>query len=354
MSSTTINTPTNLPQMEYARLGNTGMKVSRLCLGCMSFGSSKWSPWVKDEEESIKFIEESYKLGINFFDTADTYSNGESERVLGKALKKIGAPRSRVVVATKVNFPVQDDVSVFDLFAGKAPEFVNRVGLSRKHIMDAVDASLKRLDLEYIDLYIIHRFDPETPIEETMEALNDVVCSGKVRYIGASSMATWQFQKMNHIAERNGWAQFVSMQNLYNLVYREEEREMVPYVQDAKIGMTPWSPLNAGSLAGKKRDITERSRSVFTADNWHPSSLQESNNVIMDRIGELANKYQATYSQIAMAWHLAKPYVSSPIIGVSKMEQLYDLVGCLKIKLTNEEVKYLEEPYTPRAAILQV
>lgn len=187
-----------------------------------------------------------------------------------------------------------------------------------------------------------------------MEALNDAVRSGKVRYIGASSMATWQFQKMNNIAERNGWAQFVSMQNLYNLVYREEEREMVPYIQDVGIGMTPWSPLNAGTLAGKNRDATERNQSDFTADKWQPSSLQESNNVLMDRIGELANKYQATYSQIAMAWHLAKPYVSSPIIGVSKIEQLYDLVGCLKVNLTDEEVKYLEEPYTPRAAILGV
>ncbi|EPB84130.1 alcohol dehydrogenase [Mucor circinelloides 1006PhL] len=351
MSSATIATPNDLPQMEYVRLGNTGMKVSRLCLGCMSFGSSKWSSWVKDEEESIQIIEESYKLGFNFFDTADTYSNGESERVLGKALKKIGAPRSRVVVATKVYFPVHDDVSVFDVLAGKKPEFVNRVGLSRKHIMDAVDASLKRLDMDYIDLYIIHRFDPETPIEEIMEALNDVVRSGKVRYIGASSMAAWQFQKMNNIAERNGWAKFVSMQNLYNLVYREEEREMMPYCKDAGIGITPWSPLNAGTLAGKKRESTERANSEFTPDRWQPSSLQESNDLIMDRIGELATKHKATYSQIAMAWHLAKPYVHSPIIGVSKLEQLYDLVGCLKIKLTEEEVKYLEEPYTPRAAM---
>lgn len=183
-----------------------------------------------------------------------------------------------------------------------------------------------------------------------MEALNDLVRSGKVRYLGASSMATWQFQKMNNVAERNGWAKFVSMQNLYNLVYREEEREMVGYCQDAGISMTPWSPLNAGQLTGKNRD-TERTKSIFTADNWHPSSLQESNEVILDRIGELATNYDATYAQIAMAWHLTKPYVSSPIIGASKMEQLYDLVGCLRIKLTEEEVKYLEEPYTPRASI---
>ncbi|KAL9537715.1 hypothetical protein MBANPS3_011528 [Mucor bainieri] len=347
MSSTTTE---DFPKMEYVRLGNTGMRVSRLCLGCMSYGSSKWASWVKDEKEGIEFIEASYKLGINFFDTADTYSNGESERVLGKALKTIGAPRSRVVIATKVNFPVHKDVGTFGGNFQNDPEYVNGFGLSRKHILDAVDASLKRLDTDYIDLYIIHRFDLNTPIEETMEALNDVVRSGKVRYIGASSMSTWQFQKMNFVAEKNGWAKFVSMQNLYNLIYREEEREMVPYIRDAGIGMTPWSPLSGGELAGKNRN-TNREQSIFTMKNLHPATQHESNEVILDRIGELSKKYNATYAQIAMAWQFTKPYVTSPIIGASKMEQLHDLVRSLSIKLTEEEVKYLEEPYAPRNMI---
>ncbi|EPB81280.1 aryl-alcohol dehydrogenase (NADP+) [Mucor circinelloides 1006PhL] len=347
MSATTTE---DFPQMEYVRLGNTGMKVSRLCLGCMSYGSSKWAPWVKDEKESMELIEASYKLGINFFDTADVYSNGESEKVLGKALKKIGAPRSRVVVATKVMFPVHKDVGTFNNKVQDDPEYVNEFGLSRKHILDAVDASLKRLDTGYIDLYIIHRFDPNTPIEETMEALNDVVRSGKVRYIGASSMSTWQFQKMNFVAEKNGWAKFVSMQNLYNLVYREEEREMIPYCLDSSIGMTPWSPLSGGELAGKNRN-TARQTSRFAMKNVHPTTQHESNEIILDRVGELAKKYSATYAQIAMAWQFTKPYVTSPIIGLSKMEQLHDLVRSLSIKLTEEDAKYLEEPYAPRNVI---
>ncbi|KAI9474105.1 MAG: NADP-dependent oxidoreductase domain-containing protein [Benjaminiella poitrasii] len=348
--STAAASTTELPQMQYVRLGKTGLRVSRICLGCMSFGSSKWSPWVKDEKDSIEFIKKAYEAGINFFDTANTYSNGESERVLGKALREIGADRGRVVIATKVRMPVYDKLEEFGNDPMTKPYMVNRFGLSRKHIFDAVEASLKRLDVDYIDLYQIHRADPNTPFEETMEALNDLVRMGKVRYIGASSMATWQFQKYNNIAERNGWAKFVSMQNLYNLIYREEEREMVPYCVDSGIGMIPWSPLASGELLGKKRD-TVRSGSFFIASKIHPEMKANSNDIIIDRVTELAKKHNVSNAQVAMAWEFTKPYVTAPILGVSKIEQLYDSIRALDLKLTEEEVKYLEEPYTPRNTI---
>jgi len=346
-----MSTPTTeLPKMEYVRFGKTGLKVSKICLGCMSYGSPDWSPWIKSEEESIKHIKAAYEAGINFFDTADTYSSGLSEIILGKALKEIGAPRGRVVIATKVFFPVCD--SPADMMKGFAtfaqdPNLINRVGLSRKHIFDAVDASLKRLGVDYIDLYQIHRLDTGTPMEEIMEALNDLVRSGKVRYIGASSMTAWQFQKLNNIAERKGWAKFVSMQNLYNLLFREEEREMIPYCVDAGIAGIPYSPLASGIIAGKNRK-TDRSSTWFQMTTIYPNTKQDSNDIIVDHVEEIAKKYNATSAQIALAWHFTKPFSTSPIVGVSKIEQLYDLLGALKIKLTEEDVKYLEEPYTAR------
>ncbi|GAN02446.1 aldo/keto reductase [Mucor ambiguus] len=344
MSSDAATSP--VPQMKYVRLGNTGLRVSRLCLGCMSFGLSAWSPWVKEEKEAIEVIREAAKLGVNFFDTADTYSNGVSEEILGKAIK--GMDRSRIVIATKVFGPVFDDVNRLDRTGMKEdPALVNRIGLSRKHIFDAVDASLKRLDVDYIDLYQIHRLDKDTPMEEIMEALNDVVRSGKVRYIGASSMDTWEFQKLNSIAEKNGWAQFVSMQNLYNLLYREEEREMAPYCLDARIGWIPWSPLAMGELVGKNRSST-RSSSTLTLGMFKATRDEIANNSIIDRVQEIAQKYNATNAQIALAWEYTKPYVSSPIVGVSRIEQLKDLIGALDVKLTEEDVKYLEEPYSPK------
>jgi len=344
MSTTT----TELPKMEYVRFGNTGLKVSKICLGCMSYGSPIWSPWVKEEEESIKAIKVAYEAGINFFDTADLYSNGLSEIILGKALKEIGAPRGRVVIATKVFFPVSDTALPVRIsnFADD-PELVNRFGLSRKHILDAVDASLKRLGVDYIDLYQIHRLDSNTPMEEIMEALNDVVRSGKVRYIGASAMTAWQFQKLNNIAERRGWAKFVSMQNLYNLLFREEEREMIPYCLDAGIAGIPYSPLASGIIAGKKRDTTRSSTGVLMT-TIYPNTKQDSNDTIVEHVETIAKKYNATNAQIALAWHFTKPFSTSPIVGCSKIEQLYDLLGALKIKLTEEDVKYLEEPYTAR------
>jgi len=344
-----MSTPTpELPKMEYVRFGKTGLKVSKICLGCMSYGSPDWSPWILNEEESIKHIKIAYEAGINFFDTADAYSSGYSEIILGKALKEIGAPRGRVVIATKVFFAVYDSPKeLAKLPNPEDPELVNRIGLSRKHIFDAVDASLKRLGVDYIDLYQIHRLDTGTPMEEIMEALNDLVRSGKVRYIGASAMTAWQFQKLNNIAERRGWAKFVSMQNLYNLLFREEEREMIPYCLDAGIAGIPYSPLATGEITGKTRK-TARSVTYFQMTTFEPNTKQDSNDVIVDHVTEIAKKYNATNAQIALAWHFTKPFSTSPIVGVSKIEQLYDLLGSLKIKLTEDDVKYLEEPYTPR------
>ncbi|KAL0080917.1 NADP-dependent oxidoreductase domain-containing protein [Phycomyces blakesleeanus] len=336
-------------KMEYVRFGNTGMRVSRVCLGCMSYGSSKWQDWVKNEAESLKIIEVAYKAGINFFDTADAYSNGESERILGKAIKQLEMPRSRIVVATKLFFPVAEDISanLFRTRIDNVPELVNGYGLSRKHVFDAVEASLERLGLDYIDLYQIHRFDPNTPIEETMEALNDLVRSGKVRYIGASSMKAWQFQKANSIAEKNGWAKFSCMQNLYNLLYREEEREMIPYCIDQGIAQIVWSPLARGFLTGKNR-TTMRSQSYKAIDSPSARRENENNDLIIDRVVEIAEKKNITAAQVALAWLFAKNHVTAPILGIGKVEHLYDLLNAISLKLTVEEISYLEEEYTPK------
>ncbi|KAL1936240.1 hypothetical protein VTP01DRAFT_374 [Rhizomucor pusillus] len=337
--------------MEYVKFGKTGMKVSRISLGCMSYGSSKWQSWVKDEEESLELIGKAYEAGINFFDTAESYSNGESERILGLAIKKFNMKRERIVVATKVYFPVNEDVSVNNLgMRPNEPHLVNCLGLSRKHIFDAVEGSLKRLGLDYIDLYQIHRFDPDTPLEETMEALNDLVRLGKVRYIGASSGYAWQFQKANSIAEKNGWAQFVSMQNLYNLIYREEEREMMPYCQDQGIAVIPWSPLARGMLTGKNRQTarteTDRGQKLF-----FQNSVTQNNEEIIDRVCKVAESKGVAPSHVALAWVLSKPFVTSPILGIGKLEHLEDAIAGMKLKLTPEEIKYLEEAYIPREVI---
>lgn len=321
----------------------------------MGFGDSGWGNWVKTEEEAIPFIKKAFELGINFFDTADGYSNGVSEVILGKAIKAIGAPRSRFVIATKAFLPIFEDTpSRLDRTGiDSDPEWVNRYGLSRKHLFEAVDASLRRLDLTYIDVFFIHRFDENTPIEETMEALHDLVKSGKIRYIAASSMKAWQFQKMNYVAERHGWTQFVAMQNLYNLVYREEEREMAPYCLDSGIGWTPWSPLAMGLLAGRKDGTTTRSKGLFVIQTMYPQVLSEkaSNEAILERIAQLAEKHHVSSAQIAIAWQLTKPYITSPIVCATNMNQLYDLIGALRVELTPEEVKLLEEPYAPRFEI---
>ena len=320
--------------MQYMNLGKTGMKVSRLCLGMMSYGSKQWRDWVLNEEDAKPFVRRALDAGVNFFDTADVYSLGESEKVTGNLLKFFGVRRENVIVATKVNGQMSDDI--------------NAKGLSRKHILDSIDKSLKRLQMDYVDLYQIHRWDYETPIEETMEALNDVVRAGKARYIGASSMFAWQFSKAQHTAQSHGWSRFVSMQNHYNLVYREEEREMMPLCQDQGVGLIPWSPMARGFFAKNRKPggggETARANSDPFANQLY---FREEDFTVADRANEIADARGVSGSQIALAWILSKPYVNSPIIGATKMDHLEQAIAALDIKLSEEEVKRLEEPYKP-------
>jgi 1-deoxyxylulose-5-phosphate synthase len=319
--------------MEYVRLGNTGMKVSRICLGCMSYGQAgKGWEWVLNEEQSRPYIQRALEMGINFFDTANVYANGTSEEYLGRALKDF-ARRDEVVIATKVRFPM-----------GKSP---NESGLSRKHILSSIDASLKRLGTDYVDLYQIHRWDYETPIEETLEALNDVVRMGKARYIGGSAMFAWQFAKALFTADLHGWSRFVSMQPHYNLLYREEEREMMPLCQDQGIGVIPFSPLARGVLArppALEKQETARARSDAMIKERYE---RDENAAIVQRVSELAEKRGIPMAQVALAWMLAKPLVSSAIIGATKPNHLEDAVAALSVRLTQEESGLLEEPYRP-------
>jgi len=322
--------------MEYIKFGNTGMMVSRICLGTMTYGTptDRW-PWALNEEQSRPFIKKALDLGINFFDTADIYSNGLSEEVVGRALLDF-TKRDDFVLATKVAFPM-----------GPGP---NDKGLSRKHIMSAIDASLKRLGTDYVDLYQIHRWDNNTPIEETMEALHDVVKAGKARYIGASSMSAWQFAKAQYTAERNGWTRFVSMQPQYNLVYREEEREMLPFCADQKIAVIPWSPLARGLLTGGRstdRNETERART----DAFGKSLYSNADFKIAGRVTEIAEKRGISSAQIALAWMLEKPIITAPIVGASKPKHIDDAVAALSVKLTEDEVTQLEELYQPHAVM---
>ena len=324
--------------MQYTNLGKTGLKVSRLCLGMMSYGSKKWREWVLEEEESKPFIKRALDAGINFFDTADVYSLGESERVTGNVLKELDVRRENIVVATKVHGQMSDDI--------------NDKGLSRKHILTSIDKSLHRLQMDYVDLYQIHRWDSSTPIEETMEALNDVVRAGKARYIGASSMFAWQFAKALHTSEKHGWTKFISMQNHYNLVYREEEREMIPLCQDQDIGLLPWSPMARGFFAGdRKRDgggETSRANNDPFAKGLY---FRDEDFTVADCAAEVAKERGVTASQIALAWVLNKPYVHSPIIGATKMNHLDQAIAALDIKLSDEEIKKLEEPYIPHPVL---
>ncbi len=321
--------------MEYIKFGNTGMDVSKLCLGGMSFGDSKkWiHQWVLDEEKSRPIIKKALELGINFFDTANVYSGGTSEEILGKALKDY-ADRDEIVIATKVH--------------GQMHKGPNGSGLSRKAIMSEIDKSLKRLGTDYVDLYIIHRWDYNTPIEETMEALHDVVKAGKARYIGASSMAAYQFQKALYVAEKNGWAKFVSMQNHYNLLYREEEREMMPLCIEEKIAVTPYSPLAAGRLTRDLAEKTYRSETDEIAKFKYDTTADTDRQVI-EIVAELAKKRGVPRAQIALAWLLHKEPITAPIIGATKISHLEDGVGALDVKLTAEEISLLEEPYVPHA-----
>jgi 1-deoxyxylulose-5-phosphate synthase len=320
--------------MQYVNLGKTGMKVSRLCLGMMSYGSKSWREWILNEEEARPFINRALDAGINFFDTADVYSLGESERVTGNLLRFFGVKRENVIVATKVHGQMSDDV--------------NDQGLSRKHILDSVDNSLRRLQMDYVDLYQIHRWDYETPIEETLEALNDVVRAGKARYIGASSMFAWQFAKALHTSGKHGWTKFVSMQNHYNLAYREEEREMIPLCIDQGIGLIPWSPMARGFFAGNRTrgggGETTRAQSDPFANGLY---FRDEDFVVADRVAEVAQERGVTGSQIALAWILHKPYIHSPIIGATRMDHLDQAIAALEIQLSDEELNRLEEPYKP-------
>ena len=321
--------------MEYVRLGTTGLKVSRICLGTMTYGTPKWRPWVLDEEASRPFIARALEQGINFFDTADMYSRGESERVLGRALEELTA-RDQVVVATKAFYPA-------------ATDGVNAKGLSRKHLFDAIDASLQRLGTEYVDLYQIHRFDYETPIEETLEALHDIVKAGKARYIGASSMFAWQFMRMLATSDAHGWTRFVSMQNHYNLIYREEEREMLPLCREEGIGVIPWSPLARGFLSGNRKrgertaDTIRSKTDQYATELYHSDADYE----IADRVTSLAAERGVKPTQIALAWLLAKPGVTAPIVGASKLPHLDEAIGAADLRLTEAEIARLEEPYRP-------
>lgn len=323
--------------MDYVRFGNTGMKVSRICLGCMSYGKSpEGGQWELDEEESRPYFQRALEMGINFFDTANVYSKGINEEVTGRALRDF-ARRDEVVIATKVRFPM-----------GKGP---NDQGLSRKHILSSIDASLRRLGTDYVDLYQIHRWDYETPIEETMETLNDVVRAGKARYIGASAMYAWQFAKALYTADIHGWTRFVSMQPHYNLLYREEEREMLPLCQDQKIAVIPFSPLARGWLARKPsidQDETPRAQTdALTKQRYD----REDNVAIVQRVSAIAEARGLPMAQVALAWMLSKPVITSPIIGATKPHHLDDAVAALSVQLTPDEIGQLEEAYLPHPVI---
>ena len=320
--------------MDFVKLGPTGLKVSRLCLGTMTYGTSKWREWVLDEADSRPFIKRALELGINFFDTADMYSVGVSEQVLGRALRDFGPPRDRVVVATKVYSPMGEDP--------------NLRGLSRKHIHHAIDDSLTRLGMDYVDLYQIHRFDYDTPIEETLEALDDVVKSGKALYVGASSMYAWQFARMLYTADAMGLSRFVTMQNHYNLIYREEEREMLPLCREEGIGAIPWSPLARGFVMGNRRRADQGDTVRARTDAYaHGIYYQQSDFDVVDRITEVARNRGVSNAQIALAWVLQQPGVTAPIVGASKPGHLEDAVAALEIKLDDAELKALAEPYQP-------
>ncbi|MEC0134142.1 MULTISPECIES: aldo/keto reductase [Paenibacillus] len=323
--------------MEYIKFGNTGMDVSRICLGCMSFGDvqPEGHQWVLNEENSRPIIKRALDLGINFFDTANIYASGTSEEIIGRALKDY-ANRDEIVLATKV--------------WGRMHQGPNGAGLSRKAIMSEIDKSLKRLGTDYVDLYITHRWDYNTPIEETMEAMHDVVKSGKARYIGASAMYAWQFQKAIHVAEKNGWTRFVSMQNHLNLIYREEEREMMPLCKDQKIAVTPYSPLASGRLIRDWSETTQRSETDLIQKAKYDSTIN-ADRLIIERVASIAEKRGVPRIHIALAWLLQKESVAAPIVGATKISQLEDSVEALSVKLTSEEISSLEELYVPHSIV---
>jgi aryl-alcohol dehydrogenase (NADP+) len=339
--------------MQYTRLGSSGLSISRIALGMMTYGSSQWRPWVLDEAAARPIVAQAVELGINFFDTADMYSAGLSEEITGRLLREL-APRDELVIATKVYYPVDLAFKGGNSNAAAPVRRPNQSGLSRKRIFTAVDASLKRLGTDYIDLYQIHRFDSDTPVEETMEALHDVVKAGKARYLGASSMWAWQFAHMQHIAELHGWTKFVSMQNHYNLVYREEEREMIPLCRAQGVGLIPWSPLARGFLAGnrgrddKSSGATSRAQTDDIAQRLY---YQDADFAVVDALAALAGRRGVPNAKLAYAWLLHRPGISAPIIGASKLWQLEEAVAALDVKLAAEEMAQLEAPYRPHPVL---
>jgi len=323
--------------MDYTNLGKTGLKVSRICLGCMTYGVPDRGahPWSLDEEKSRPLIRQALELGINFFDTANTYSDGTSEEIVGRALKDFSR-REEIVVATKVYFPMRPGP--------------NARSLSRKAIMTEIDASLKRLNMDYVDLYQIHRWDPTTPIDETLEALHDVIKAGKASYIGASSMFAWQFAKALYTADQHSWTRFVSMQNHYNLINREEEREMLQLCADQEIGVIPWSPLARGRLTRDWDAKTNRTETDEFGKTLYTSSV-DSDRRIVERVAEIASERGIPRAQVALAWLLSKPVITAPIVGASKPNHLEDAAAAVGLKLTDDEIKRLEEPYVPHPIV---
>ncbi|MGP4017755.1 aldo/keto reductase [Saccharopolyspora sp. 5N708] len=320
--------------MEYVRLGGTGLKVSRMCLGMMSYGDPKLREWSLDEDAAEPFVRAAAEAGITFYDTADVYSLGRSEEITGRLLSRFFTRREDYVLATKVH--------------GAMGDGPNDRGLSRAHIMDAIDASLRRLGTDHVDLYQIHRFDPQTPVEETMEALHDVVRAGKARYIGASSMYAWQFSKAQYTASTHGWTRFVSMQNHYNLVYREEEREMLPLCQDLGVGVIPWSPLARGLLTGSRGRGGEKRTLRARSDSFGDTLYDDNDFTIVDRVAQVAEKHGVAAAQIALAWLLHQPTVTAPIVGATKLGHIKDAVAAVDVTLSDDELASLEELYQPK------
>lgn len=338
--------------MKYTKLGKSGLSVSQIALGMMSYGSSEWRPWILDEGEARPLVQRAVELGINYFDTADMYSAGHSEVLTGKFVREF-CRREEAVIATKVFYPVEMSFKGGAAGGAKPPRRANADGLSRKHIMHAVDASLARLGTDYIDLYQIHRFDPDTPLEETLEALHDVVKAGKVRYLGASSMAAWQFAKAQQIADEHGWTRFISMQNHYNLAYREEEREMIPLCRDQRVAVIPWSPLARGFLAGN-RDVADASRSTTirarTDDIVQKYYSRASDLRVLEQLGRLAVQKGVSNATLAYAWLLHKG-VTAPVVGATRLPHLEQAVAAPELQLTDEDVACLEAPYEPHPVI---
>ncbi|KAF2744042.1 Aldo/keto reductase [Sporormia fimetaria CBS 119925] len=336
-------------KMEYVRLGNSGLKVSRVILGTMSYGTSQWQPWVLDEDASLPLLKHAYDVGINTWDTADIYSHGASERLIAKAIEKYSIPRSKLVILSKCYFGVTEEDPSAPIAACSVNDgdYVNRVGLSRKHIFEAVEESIKRLGT-YIDVLQIHRLDRETPMDEIMKALNDVVEKGWVRYIGASSMAAWEFQMLQNIAEKNGWHKFISMQNYYNLLYREEEREMIPYCNATNVGLIPWSPIARGALTRpwSERTNTKRGETDRFLHHLVHSREDEIDKEIIQRVEEVAKKNNVSMACVATAWCIQKGVC--PIIGLGSKERIDEAVKNSKFKLKDEEIKFLEEKYRPK------